>query len=211
MIQHNHATPLCPTDALVAMGGSTGGTESIRAILEALPAHYPLPILIVQHMPEGFTQPFARRLDATSSIEVREAKTGDVLRPGLALLAPGNRHMLVHRVDHRPVVALKRSPHVNGHRPSVDVLFNSVADVFGGSVCAVVLSGMGRDGAVGMLRLWGEGATTIAQEGSSCVVNGMPKAAIDAGGVTTVATVAQIAALVATYHGRPIAQRRVAT
>jgi two-component system, chemotaxis family, protein-glutamate methylesterase/glutaminase len=170
---------------LVAIGASTGGTEAIRSILEALPADAP-GTLIVQHMPEVFTRTFADRLARTCAVEVREAQDGDAVRPGLALVAPGGRHMSLRGLPGRFVVEVGDGPLVSRHRPSVDVLFRSVARAAGAGAVGVLLTGMGEDGASGMKEMKAAGATTLAQDEASCVVFGMPKEAIARGAVTEV-------------------------
>ncbi len=177
---------------IVAIGASTGGTEAIRAVLAGLPADFPAGVVVVQHMPEGFTHSFAARLDELSLIAVKEADHRDLVRPGRALLAPGHSHMSVQKDELGVYVELSQDPPVGGHRPSVDVLFDSVADAFGKRAVAVLLTGMGRDGASGMRRVQAHGGLTIAQDAESCVVFGMPKAAITEGSVDIVAPVERI-------------------
>ena len=164
--------------AIVA-GASTGGTEVLRQFLDEMPPNAP-PVVIVQHMPEKFTSAFARRLDETSPMTVREASAGDVLRPGLALIAPGNQHLTLHRNAAGAIcVMLDDGPLVNLHRPSVDVLFSSAARVLGNGGVGVLMTGMGRDGAKGLLEMRSAGALTIVQDEATSVVFGMPGAAID--------------------------------
>ena len=165
------------TEPLVAIGASTGGTEALREILEALPATSPA-ILIVQHMPEKFTSAFARRLDTTCAIQVKEAEDGDLVQAGRALIAPGNLHMLLVRNGPRYSVRIADGPHVSRHRPSVDVLFRSTAQAAGKNAMGMLLTGMGDDGARGMLEMRQIGSLTIAQDEASSVVFGMPKEAI---------------------------------
>ncbi len=167
---------------LIAIGASTGGTEAIRAVLQPLGPESP-GIVIVQHMPEGFTKPFSDRLNGLCRIEVREAADGDQIRPGLALIAPGNKHLRVVRDKGSLVARVTEGPPVKRHRPSVEVLFESVAKVSGVQAVGVILTGMGDDGADGMLSLMQAGAHTIAQDEASCVVYGMPRAAVAKGGV----------------------------
>ncbi|WP_404400470.1 chemotaxis response regulator protein-glutamate methylesterase [Pelagibacterium halotolerans] len=180
------------TDPIVAIGASTGGTEALRAVLSALPADCP-PIVIVQHMPEKFTAAFARRLDGICTPAVKEARDGDAVIPGQVLIAPGNHHMLVQRAGRHFRIAIKDGPHVSRHRPSVDVLFRSVAQGAGPNALGVILTGMGDDGAHGLLEMKTAGARTIAQDEESCVVFGMPKEAIDRGGVDRVLPLNRIA------------------
>ncbi|HYM60420.1 MAG TPA: chemotaxis response regulator protein-glutamate methylesterase [Thermoanaerobaculia bacterium] len=170
------------TDKVVAMGASTGGTEALSAIIEALPPDAPA-VVVVQHMPEVFTASFARRLNDISRVEVKEAADGDRAAPGHVLIAPGNRHLIVRRSGARYVVELADGPLVSRHRPSVDVLFRSVAQAAGPNAIGVILTGMGSDGAAGLLEMFEAGAVTIAQNEATCVVFGMPKEAIARGAV----------------------------
>ena len=165
------------TDKIVAIGASTGGTRAIQAVLTSMPANSP-GFVIVQHMPEHFTRAFAARLNDICDIEVKEAEDGEILHCGRALIAPGNRHMLLRRsgADYR--VQVKDGPMVGGYRPSVDVLFRSVARCAGANSIGVLMTGMGRDGAAGLLEMKICGAETIAQDEESCVVFGMPKEAL---------------------------------
>jgi two-component system chemotaxis response regulator CheB len=166
---------------VVAIGVSTGGPQALQYLLPQLPKDFPGTILIVQHMPEGFTEMFSRRLDEICSIKVKEAQSGDLLLAGRALVCPGSRHLKVKRMPLGDVVVLSDEPRVNGHRPSVDVLFRSVAEEFGNNSLGVLMTGMGEDGAQGLGQLKAAGAMTIAQNEESCVVYGMPKAAIERG------------------------------
>jgi two-component system chemotaxis response regulator CheB len=170
------------TNQILAIGASTGGTVAIERILAALPHNVP-GIVITQHMPELFTKFFANRLKAMSRLDVREGVDGDSVVPGVALVAPGNKHMLLRRSGARYLVEVKDGPLVNRHRPSVDVMFRSVARSAGQNAIGVILTGMGGDGALGLLAMREAGARTIAQDEASCVVFGMPKVAIEAGGV----------------------------
>jgi two-component system chemotaxis response regulator CheB len=168
---------------LIAIGASTGGTEATAELFQELKDDLP-GIVIVQHMPAGFTELYARRLNEGSRVEVREAKSGDVVKPGLALLAPGGeQQMTLIKVGDEIKVMLKKAPKVNGHCPSVDVLFHSVADTIGGEALGVILTGMGGDGAKGLLDMRQKGAHTIGQDESTSVVYGMPKVAYDSGAV----------------------------
>jgi two-component system, chemotaxis family, protein-glutamate methylesterase/glutaminase len=170
------------TAKIVAVGASTGGTEALHEILEAMPVDAP-GMIIVQHMPELFTAAFARRLNESCHIQVKEAANGDRILPGRALIAPGNRHVLVRRNGSQYHVQVTGGPLVSRHRPSVDVLFQSVARAAGVNAVGVILTGMGNDGAAGMLELHQAGAVTLAQDESTSVVFGMPGAAIARGGV----------------------------
>jgi len=165
----------------IAIGVSTGGPNALHFICSQLPADFTGCLLVVQHMPEGFTGMFARRLDDCSSINVVEARSGDLLAPGRALICPGNRHIKIRRVPQGDMVVLVDQAPVNGHRPSVDVLFHSVAKEFGTESAAVLMTGMGDDGADGMRAVQMAGGVTIAQSMDSCVVDSMPRAAIEAG------------------------------
>jgi two-component system chemotaxis response regulator CheB len=182
------------TDKVVAIGASTGGTEALRAVLEALPADAP-GIVIVQHMPEVFTRAFADRLNRSCRIEVKEAETGDRVHAGRALIAAGNRHLLVRRSGAQYLVDVVDGPPVSRHRPSVDVLFRSVAQAAGPNSVGIILTGMGKDGALGLREMKDVGARTIAQDEATSVVFGMPKEAIAAGGVLEVAPLGGIADL----------------
>jgi two-component system chemotaxis response regulator CheB len=166
---------------VVAIGISTGGPQSLQYVLPQLPRDFPGTILIVQHMPEGFTEMFSRRLDEICAIRVKEAQSGDLLLPGRALVCPGSRHLKVKRLPLGDVAVLSEEPRVNGHRPSVDVLFKSVAEEFEDKAIALLMTGMGEDGAQGMSLVKAAGGMTIAQSEDSCVVFGMPKAAIERG------------------------------
>ena len=166
---------------VVAIGVSTGGPQALQYVLPQLPKDFPGTILIVQHMPEGFTEMFSRRLDEICAIRVKEAQSGDLLLPGRALVCPGSRHMKVKRLPLGDVAVLSDEPRVNGHRPSVDVLFKSVAEEFGDKTVALLMTGMGEDGAQGMSQVKSAGGMTIAQSEDSCVVFGMPRAAIERG------------------------------
>jgi two-component system chemotaxis response regulator CheB len=166
---------------IVAIGISTGGPNALQYLLSEIPGNFPGSIVVVQHMPEGFTEMFARRLNETSAIDVKEAQSGDLLIAGRALICPGNRHIKVKRMPMGNIVVLSDEERVNGHRPSVDVLFRSVASEFGSRGIGVLMTGMGDDGAAGMGVLKSAGALTIAQSEETCVVFGMPKTAIERG------------------------------
>lgn len=177
---------------VIAIGASTGGTEAIREVLVRLPAEIP-PIVMVQHMPESFTPSFARRLDGLAALQVVEAQGGERLRPGTAYLAPGHSHLLIKREGGGYSSQLSASEPVNRHRPAVDVLFRSVAEVAGPDATAIILTGMGKDGALGMLAMRQAGAWTIGQDEASCVVYGMPREAAAVGAVAEVAALDDIA------------------
>jgi two-component system chemotaxis response regulator CheB len=186
------------TDQVIAIGTSTGGTQALEAVLTKLPATC-LGIVIVQHMPEKFTAMFAERLNSLCQIEVREAKNGDRVIPGRALIAPGGRHMMLKRNGAQYVVDVADGPLVNRHKPSVDVLFRSVAKFAGGNALGIIMTGMGDDGARGMKEMHDVGAKTIAQDESSCVVFGMPKEAIKLGAVDQTIPLDQIPAAIVNY------------
>lgn len=178
-------TGLQTTYQVVAIGASTGGTKALESVLAPLPVSFPGTV-VVQHMPEHFTRTFAQHLNESSQITVREAEDGDSIVPGQALIAPGNRHMVIERSGGTYRVKLKDGPRVHYQRPAVDVLFQSVAEQAGKNVVGVILTGMGADGAKGMKDMHDSGAYNIAQNEESCVVFGMPKEAIKAGGVDEV-------------------------
>ena len=173
------------TERIVCVGASTGGTEALRDVLEALSAGCP-GLVIVQHMPEHFTAAFARRLDGLCAIAVKEAADGDPVLPGHALIAPGGRHMMLQRQGGHYRVAVKDGPLVARHRPSVDVLFRSAAQCAGANALGILMTGMGDDGANGLLEMRRAGALTVAQDEASCVVFGMPKEAIERGAAARV-------------------------
>jgi two-component system chemotaxis response regulator CheB len=184
--------PWTTTDKVVVVGTSTGGTEALRVLLMALPLDAP-GFVVVQHMPEVFTADFAERLNQLCAVDVREAKDGDRVRPGLVLIAPGNRHTMINRNGAQYVVRVVDGPLVARHRPSVDVLFRSVAQATGANAVGVIMTGMGDDGADGLLEMKKAGASTIAQDEQTCVVFGMPKVAIDRGAVDEVLPLHRIA------------------
>lgn len=188
------------TDTIIAIGSSTGGTEAVKDLLEMLPPDTP-PILISQHMPERFTKTWADRLNSLSRIRVKEAQHGDSVLPGHALVAPGNFHMALVRSGARYTVHLNQDPPVNRHRPSVDVMFASVAQYAGANAIGVILTGMGNDGAKEMLTMKRAGAFTIAQDEASCVVFGMPKEAIKMGGIDKVLPLNEIAGAILAHVG----------
>jgi two-component system chemotaxis response regulator CheB len=166
---------------VVAIGVSTGGPCALQYLLAQLPGNFPGSIVVVQHMPEGFTDMFSRRLNECCAIDVKEAQSGDLLIAGRALICPGDRHIKLRRMPLAGTVALSDEDRVNGHRPSVDVLFRSVAAEFGSRAIGLLMTGMGDDGAAGMGLIKGAGGLTIAQAEDTCVVFGMPKAAIERG------------------------------
>ncbi|MDU2063262.1 MAG: chemotaxis response regulator protein-glutamate methylesterase [Sporomusaceae bacterium] len=188
-------------ERIIAIGASTGGTEAIYEVLRALPREVP-GIVIVQHMPPVFTAMYAKRLNGSCCIEVKEAQTGDAVVPGRALLAPGGYHMRLDRKGGKYVVEVFKGDNVNGHCPSVDVLFNSVADKAGSAGLGVILTGMGYDGAKGLLKMKQAGAITFGQDQQSCIVYGMPKVAYEIGAVERQAPLANIPRLICSAINR---------
>ncbi len=187
---------------IVAVGASTGGTEALREVIEALPPDAP-GMVVVQHMPAGFTAAFARRLDTLSRVEVKEAAPGDAVVPGRVLIAPGDRHMILRRSGTKYYVVLADGPLVSRHRPSVDVLFRSVAQAAGANATGVLLTGMGDDGAEGLAEMHAAGARTIAQDEATSIVFGMPKEAIERGAVDDVLPLGRIAGAVVGARSLP--------
>ena len=179
------------TNKVIAIGASTGGTEALREVLQRLPVNTP-PILIVQHMPQYFTKTFAERLDSICQIKVKEADDMEILSPGKALIAPGNRHIQVMRSGAVYYAKLFDGPLVFHQRPAVENLFLSMAKFVGKNAVGVIMTGMGKDGAAGMLEMKKEGAYNIAQDEKSCIVFGMPKEAIELGGVTKIVPLGKI-------------------
>jgi len=175
-----------PPTRVIAIGVSTGGPNALQYLFSQLPAEFPGSIVVVQHMPDSFTEMFARRLDETCAMRVKEAQSGDLLIAGRGLICPGNRHIKVKKLPLGNVVVLSEDAPVQGHRPSADVLFRSMAEEFGSTAVAVIMTGMGDDGANGMGAVRAGGGITIAQSQESCVVYGMPKAAIERGYVTRI-------------------------
>ncbi|MDO9226760.1 MAG: chemotaxis response regulator protein-glutamate methylesterase [Pseudomonadota bacterium] len=189
------------TEKLIFVGSSTGGTEALKEFLTRMPATSPA-VLVTQHMPEAFTRSFAQRLDGLSAMTVKEAEHNERVLPGHAYIAPGHSHLLVKKSGAYYYTELSQAEPVNRHRPSVDVLFNSAAQVAGSNALGVIMTGMGKDGAVGMLAMRQAGAYTIAQDEASCVVFGMPKAAIELGAAIEVASLNDIAGRVLERLGR---------
>ena len=188
-------------EKLIAVGASTGGTEAIRTFLQAMPLACPA-IVIVQHMPEMFTRAFAERLNKDCAIAVKEAADGDPIVSGRALIAPGNHHLIVERDGASYVARINDGPLVSRHRPSVDVLFRSVARSAGRDAVGIIMTGMGNDGAQGLLEMRDAGARTIAQDESSCVVFGMPKEAITRGAALSILPLQQISDAALKLSGR---------
>ncbi|HEY3433236.1 MAG TPA: chemotaxis response regulator protein-glutamate methylesterase [Rhodocyclaceae bacterium] len=186
------------TDRIVAIGTSTGGTQALEAVLTKLPAVCS-GMVIVQHMPEKFTAMFAQRLNGLCQVEVKEAQNGDRVMPGRALIAPGGKHMMLKRSGAQYFVEVSDGPLVNRHKPSVDVLFRSVAQVAGKNALGVIMTGMGDDGARGMKEMHTAGAQTVAEDESTCVVFGMPKEAIKLGGVDRIVPLDRISQEIIAY------------
>lgn len=187
------------SEKLIAIGASTGGTKAIESVLTGLDTEIP-GIVIVQHMPEAFTESFAQRLDSITGLNVKHAQDGDRIEAGKVLVAPGDRHLIVGNRSGRLFVSIKQGPPVSRHRPSVDVLFRSVAQAVANQAMGVVLTGMGDDGAIGMKELFDTGAFTVAQEEESCVVFGMPSVAIKQGGVKKVCSLPKISQLINAFN-----------
>ena len=194
-------SPLQTTERIVAIGTSTGGTQALERVLTALPRVCP-GLVIVQHMPEKFTASFAARLDGLCQIEVREARHNDRVLPGLALIAPGGRHMQLRRSGAYYQVEVLDGPPVNRHKPSVDVLFRSVAKFAGKNATGIIMTGMGDDGARGLKEMAQAGAETLAQDEASCVVFGMPREAIALGAVERVVSLERIPAEIMRHAAR---------
>jgi two-component system chemotaxis response regulator CheB len=192
--------PLMSSEKLIIIGASTGGTEAIREFLMQMPSDCP-GILITQHMPEGFTRSFARRLDTLCKISVQEAAGGERILPGHAYIAPGHSHLLLARSGANYVTKIEQSEPVNRHRPSVDVLFRSAAQVAGKNAVGVILTGMGKDGAAGMVEMKDAGAHNFAQDEASCIVFGMPREAIAMGATHEVGALTALPGMVLGYLG----------
>jgi two-component system, chemotaxis family, protein-glutamate methylesterase/glutaminase len=193
--RRNFPAQLRQPSKIVAIGISTGGPNALQYLFSQIPEDFPGCILVVQHMPEGFTDMFARRLDESSALEVKEAQSGDLLLAGRALICPGNRHMKVCHMEHGDVAILVDQPRVNGHRPSVDVLFHSVAQQFGSKSVAALMTGMGEDGAAGLGAIQAAGGFTLAQSPDTCVVDSMPRSAITRGFASRVVSLSAMAGM----------------
>jgi two-component system, chemotaxis family, protein-glutamate methylesterase/glutaminase len=190
-----------PPNRIIAIGISTGGPNALQFLLSQIPVDFPASMVIVQHMPEGFTEMFSRRLDECCAIDVHEAKSGDLLVAGRALICPGNRHMMVRRMPRGDMAVLSDGPAVNGHRPSADVLFHSVAQEFGLTAVGVIMTGMGEDGAEGLGAIRTAGGMTLAQSEDTCVVSGMPHAAIQKGHVNKIVPLDGLGAYLVSQYG----------
>ena len=195
------ARPTLPPRRVIAIGISTGGPNALQYMLSQIPGDFLSTFVVVQHMPEGFTEMFAKRLDECCSLEVHEARSGDLLVAGRVLICPGNRHIMVRRMPRGDMVVLSDGPPVNGHRPSADVLFHSVAQEFGLMAVGVLMTGMGEDGAEGLGAIKSAGGMTIAQSEESCVVSGMPRAAILKGYANKVISLEGLGTFLANHYG----------
>ena len=194
---------LVPASKVVAIGISTGGPNSLEFILSQLPADFLAAIVVGQHMPAGFTDPFARRLNDSCALEVKEAQSGDILAAGRVLICPGDRHMKIRRMPLGAVVVLSQDAPVNGHRPSVDVLFRSAAEEFGANAVGALMTGMGEDGAEGLGAMKAAGALTPAQDEASSIVFGMPRAAIERGYANRIVGLEDMANTLIAHCGSP--------
>lgn len=194
----NTTSLLETTNKILALGASTGGTEALKEVLTRLPRNAPGTV-VVQHMPANFTAAFAQRLNSLCEMEVKEAKNGDSISPGVVLIAPGDYHMVVRRSGARYYVEIGSGEKVSGHRPSIDILFNSVAKIAGSNAIGVIMTGMGADGAKGLLAMKKAGARTIGQSEASCVVYGMPKIAYELDAVEKQASLEQIPSAILSY------------
>ncbi len=192
LLPRKKAKPAAPvsTEHVLAIGVSTGGPNALSYLLPQIPKDFPAGIVIVQHMPAGFTEMFSARLNAACDIEVKQAMDGDLVMPGRALIAPGDRHLKIKRMTLGTIAVLSDAPHVGGHRPSVDVLFRSVASEYGQQATGVIMTGMGSDGSDGIGEIKARGGMTIAQDENSCVVFGMPKVAIEKGNIVNTVSLA---------------------
>lgn len=199
---------IAPTK-IVAIGISTGGPNALQYLLSQLPGDFPGAIVVVQHMPEGFTDMFSRRLNECCAIDVKEAQSGDMLVAGRALICPGNRHIRVRRMSLGNMVVLSDEERMNGHRPSADILFQSAATEFGAQAIGLIMTGMGEDGAEGLGAMKRAGAMTIAQDEQSCVVFGMPKMAIERGYAQRVVSLELLANTLAAQCAPPKARHAV--
>lgn len=190
------------TNKIIAIGASTGGTDALREVISRLPANSP-PVVIVQHMPQNFTKAFADRLNDICQVHVKEATDGEYLATGKVLIAPGNKHMEIRRSGINYYVTLLDGPMMFHQRPAVEILFNSVAKYAGKNAVGAILTGMGKDGAQGLLNMRQAGANTIAQDEKSCIVFGMPKEAIDLGAAQVIKPLNQVAQTILDYCGQP--------
>ena len=190
-----------PATRIIAIGISTGGPNALQYVLSHIPADFPGSFVIVQHMPEGFTEMFARRLDDCCALTVQEARSGDLLLAGRALICPGNRHIMVRRMPRGDMAVLSDNPPVNGHRPSADVLFHAVAQEFGAASVGIIMTGMGEDGSEGLGAIKRSGGMTIAQSEDTCVVSGMPRAAILKGHANKILSLDALGPFLVSHYG----------
>jgi two-component system, chemotaxis family, protein-glutamate methylesterase/glutaminase len=190
-----------PPSRIIAIGISTGGPNALQYVLSQIPADFPCSFVVVQHMPEGFTEMFAKRLDECCALDVSEAKSGDLLTSGRVLICPGNRHMMVRRMPRGDMAVLSDGTPVNGHRPSVDVLFHSVAQEFSLAAVGIIMTGMGEDGAEGLGAIKAAGGMTVAQSEDTCVVGGMPRAAILKGHANKIVPLDALGAFLVSQYG----------
>src|ERR1700756_859349 len=196
-----HSRPPIPPNRIITIGISTGGPNALQYLLTQFPADFPATFVVVQHMPEGFTDMFARRLDECCALHVQEARSGDLLIAGRVLICPGNRHMVVRRMPRGDMAVLSDAPSVNGHRPSADVLFHSVAQEFGPTAVGIIMTGMGEDGAEGLGAIKNSGGMTLAQSEDTCVVSGMPRAAIMKGYANKIVPLESLSAFLVGHCG----------
>jgi two-component system chemotaxis response regulator CheB len=206
--QKKPARAALPPSRVIAIGISTGGPNALQYVLSQIPADFSATILIVQHMPEGFTEMFARRLDECCALDVQEARSGDLLIAGRVLICPGNRHIMVRRMPRGDMAVLSDGPPVNGHRPSANVLFNSVAQEFALTSIGVLMTGMGDDGAEGLGAIKAAGGMTVAQSEDTCVVSGMPRAAILKGYANKIVPLESLSAFLISHCGSDRASDR---
>ena len=181
---------------IIAIGISTGGPNALRQLFPSIRGDLSVPILVVQHMPAGFTEEFAKSLDKISRLEIKEAEDGDIIKAGRVLIAPGNKHLEILNKPLAKIIRLSGKPQVNGHRPSADVLFASIFQAYGGRSLAIIMTGMGRDGVKGIGAIYRAGGLTIAQDEASCIVFGMPRVAIDKGYIHKVVPLGEMAEII---------------
>ncbi len=201
-----HTPPVFPESKLkesssrvVAIGTSTGGPSALLNVFRGLPKNFPAPVLVVQHMPEGFTRAFADRLNGNSALSIKEAEDGDRVLPGHGYIAPGHSHILVEKKTGGDVIRISGGNKVSGHRPSIDVLFNSVAECYAGDIIGVIMTGMGRDGASGIQNIKKSGGVTIAQNEESSVVYGMNRVAVESGAIDVIVPLDEISKKIVDY------------
>ena len=201
-LQNKAGRVALPPNRIIAIGISTGGPNALQFLLSQIPGDFPAAFVIVQHMPEGFTDMFARRLDECCALDIQEAKSGDLLLAGRALICPGNRHIMVRRMPRGEIAVLTDGPPINGHRPSADVLFHSVAQEFGLTAVGIIMTGMGDDGSQGLGAIKASGGMTIAQSEETCVVSGMPRSAILKGYVNKIVPLDNLGAFLISQYGQ---------